>query len=140
MCFADNDQRDRTSEDRPAGRLEIGDPDWYINQRQVIKLAGLNLSQAISGISKQGGPTISHRGKKELRRALFIAARSATGKNALFKSRYQYEKSKRGGSARKGVSMIATTKLMDKILRITYAVLKNRTPYDPTIMGIPELT
>ena len=123
----------------PIIMAEIGDPDWYINQRQVIKLAGLNLSQAVSGKSKQGSPVISRRGKIELRRALFIAARAGSRTVNGFKERYQYEKAKRGG-ARKGVAMISTVKLMAKLLRIIFAVLKNKTPYDPELMGIPVLT
>jgi len=117
---------------------ELGDPDWYLNQRQVIKLAGLNLSLATSGESKQGHPAISRLGKRELRKALYIATRVATGRVSMFKKRYQYEKEKRGISNR-GVAMISLTKLMAKHLRIIYAVLKNRTPYDPARMGIPDL-
>ena len=102
-------------------------------------MAGLNLSQAVSGKSKQGSPVISRRGKIELRRALFIAARAGSRTVNGFKERYQYEKAKRGG-ARKGVAMISTVKLMAKLLRIIFAVLKNKTPYDPELMGIPVLT
>jgi len=111
---------------------ELGDPHAYSSVDQVLRLAGLNLCQAVSGTSRQGRPVISHAGKAQLRWALWTAVTVAVGKDDGYKARYGYEVTKRGGPARQGVKKPSLVKLMAKTLRIVYAVLRDEVPYDPT--------
>ena len=58
----------------------IGDPLRFTSARQVLKLAGLDLSADRSGKTSDGAtPVISKRGKADLRYALYQAALIAKG-------------------------------------------------------------
>ena len=112
---------------------EIGDVSKYESVDQVLRLAGLNLCQAVSGQSKNGAPMISHAGRHELRRALYLAVKGAAGKNSLFKARYRYELSKRGGPGRKGAKQSSYVKLMAKLLRIVFAIMRDGTAFEESL-------
>jgi len=67
----------------------IGDPDRFQNGKQVLKLAGLDLSADRSGKdSDKAIPEISKRGKADLRYALYQAALIASTKNPDFMRYY----------------------------------------------------
>lgn len=112
----------------------IGDPQGYKNLGQIKKQAGLNLCSKLSGSSIKGRPMISHGGKGMLRWALYIAVNVARRTSAPWKLRYDYEVSKRGGSGNKAAPMMSKVKLMDKMLRVAFAVIRDEIPYDSAMM------
>ncbi len=114
---------------------EIGDPHGYAGVGQVIRLAGLNLCQAHSGKATNGPQFISHAGKAELRRALYIATTIAVRKDDVFRDRYWDALSARGGPGRKGAKKRSLVKLMAKMLRTAFAVMRDDVPYDPALIA-----
>ena len=67
----------------------IGDPDRFENGKQVLKLAGLDLSADRSGKnSDKAIPVISKRGKADLRYALYQAALIASTRTKDFMRYY----------------------------------------------------
>ena len=62
----------------------LGDPYRFENHRQVLKLAGLDLSADRSGKRTEVAPVISKRGKADLRYGLYQAALIASTRNRQF--------------------------------------------------------
>ena len=80
----------------------IGDPDRFKNGKQVLKLAGLDLSADRSGKdSAKAIPKVSKRGKADLRYALYQAALIASTRNQEF-MRYITRESFKAGRERTG--------------------------------------
>jgi len=108
----------------------IGEPERFDNGRQVLKLAGLDLSADRSGKdSDKAIPEISKRGKAELRYALYQAAFIASTKNQDF-MRY-YTSKLQGRQKEKGIQRKRLVKLSAKILLIAWTVMKKKEPFDP---------
>src|SRR4030065_814779 len=103
----------------------IGDPDRFQNGKQLLKLAGLDLSADRSGKdSAKAIPKISKRGKADLRYALFQAALIASTRNQDF-MRY-YTRKLRGREREKGIHMKMRGKLAAKMLLMPWALLKKK--------------
>jgi len=67
----------------------VGNPHRFFNQKQVLKMAGLDLSADRSGkTSRAAVPVISKQGKADLRYALYQAAWIATTRNKDFMAYY----------------------------------------------------
>ncbi len=108
----------------------IGDPLRFTNSRQVLKLAGLDLSADRSGKTSDGAtPVISKRGKADLRYALYQAALIATTKNQRFMVYYTHKL--RGRQREKGIKTKMRVKLSAKLLVIAWTLMKRKEPFNP---------
>jgi transposase len=113
----------------------IGDPDRFENGRQVLKLAGYDLSADRSGKdSDKAIPEISKRGKAGLRYALYQAALIASTRNQAF-MRY-YTRKLRGREKEKGIRTKMYVKLSAKMLLIAWSLMKKKEAFDPTYLKV----
>jgi transposase len=112
----------------------IGDPDRFQNGKQVLKLAGLDLSADRSGKdSDKAIPEISKRGKADLRYALYQAALIASTKNQDF-MRY-YTRKLEGREREKGIQTKMWVKLSAKMLLIAWTLMKKKEAFDPAYLN-----
>ncbi len=113
----------------------VGDPDRFQNGKQVLKLAGFDLSADRSGKdSDKAIPQISKRGKADLRYALYQAALIASTKNREF-MRY-YTERLRGRDREKGIQMKMRVKLSAKMLLIAWTLMKKKEAFDPAYLRV----
>jgi transposase len=113
----------------------IGDPDRFQNGKQVLKLAGLDLSADRSGKdSDKAIPEISKRGKSDLRYALYQAALIASTKNQDF-MRY-YVRKLEGRQKEKGIQTKMWVKLSAKMLLIAWTLMKKKEAFDPAYLNV----
>ena len=113
----------------------IGDPDRFENGKQVLKLAGLDLSADRSGKnSDKAIPEISKRGKADLRYALYQAALIASTRTQDF-MRY-YTRKLRGREKEKGIHTKMWVKLSAKMLLIAWTLMKKKEAFDPTYLNM----
>jgi transposase len=113
----------------------IGDPDRFQNGKQVLKLAGLDLSADRSGKdSDKAIPEISKRGKADLRYALYQAALIASTKNQDF-MRY-YTRKLEGREREKGIQTKMWVKLSAKMLLIAWTLMKKKEKFDPAYLNV----
>ncbi|MDD5169244.1 MAG: IS110 family transposase [Syntrophales bacterium] len=114
----------------------LGDPNRFLNQRQVLKMAGLDLSANRSGKTSQAAvPVISKQGKSDLRYALYQAARIATTRNKVFKAYYANQL--KGREKERGIKTKRWVKLSAKFLVIAWTMMKNREVFD--IKHLPKI-
>jgi transposase len=106
---------------------EIGDVHRFADPRQIIKLAGLALKENSSGKHK-GKTTISKRGRKRLREALFRSVIAMLANNAEFRAMHQRNLHRQGNPLTKMQSVIA---LCGKLVRVLYVILSKGIEYDP---------
>ncbi len=101
----------------------IGDPDRFLNGKQVLKLAGFDLSADRSGKdSDKAIPEISKRGKADLRYALYQAALVASCQNRELM--IYYTNKIRGRDKEKGIHTKMRVKLAAKLLVIAWTLMK----------------
>ena len=113
----------------------IGDASRFQNGKQVLKLAGLDLSADRSGRdSDKAIPQISKRGKADLRYALYQAALIASTRNQKF-MRY-YTSKLRGREREKGIKTKMRVKLSAKMLLIAWTLMKKKEVFDPAYLNI----
>jgi transposase len=113
----------------------VGDPDRFLNGKQVLKMGGLDLSADRSGKdSDKAIPQISKRGKADLRYALYQAAFIASTKNQDF-MRY-YTKKLRGREKEKGIHGKILVKLSAKMLLIAWTLMKKKETFNPTYLNV----
>jgi transposase len=111
----------------------IGDPFRFENGRQVLKLAGFDLSAKRSGKSSENAvPVISRRGKADLRFALYQAALIASLKNPGFIE--YYTEKLRGREREPGIKYKMRVKLAAKLLMIAWTLMKKREPFHPSFL------
>ena len=106
---------------------EIGDISVYDHDRQLEKLAGLNLVEESSG-EKKGKRRISKRGRATLRSLLYKASLIMVAKNKEFKALYRHLR-ERSQNPLTGTEAIVA--ICRKLLRLIFALLKKETYYDP---------
>jgi transposase len=112
----------------------IGDPGRFENGKQVLKLAGLDLSADRSGKgSDKAIPQISKRGKSDLRYALYQAALIASTRNPGF-VRY-FTNKLRGREREKGIQTKMWVKLSAKMLLIAWTLMKKKEAFDPAYLN-----
>jgi transposase len=112
----------------------IGDPDRFQNEKQVLKLSGLDLSADRSGKnSDKAIPEISKRGKADLRYALYQAALIASTRNQDF-MRY-YTRKLLGREREKGIHLKLRVKLSAKMLLIAWALMKKKEAFNPAYLN-----
>ena len=113
----------------------IGDPDRFLNVKQVLKQAGFDLSADRSG--KDSGraiPEISKRGKAALRYALYQAALVASVKDRDVM--IYYTNKIRGREREKGIHIKMRVKLAAKLLVIAWTLMKKKEKFDPTYLNV----
>jgi transposase len=115
----------------------LGNPFRFQNRKQVLKLAGLDLSSNRSGkYSDMSTPVISKKGKADLRYALYQAALIASTKNRDF-MRY-YTQQLQGREKEKGIKTKRRVKLSAKLLIIAWTIMKKGVPFDPCYFNQDE--
>jgi transposase len=103
----------------------LGNPYRFDTAKQVIKLAGLDLSASRSGRpALKATPIISKRGNTELRYALCQAALVAGSRNTFF--RCWFAKKLKGRERERGITGILRVKLAAKLLVISWTMMKNK--------------
>jgi transposase len=108
----------------------IGDPFRFENGRQVLKMAGLDLSAERSGKSSSSAvPVISKKGKADLRYALYQAALVASTKNRDLMVYYTHKL--RGREKEPGIKTKMRIKLSAKLLLIAWTLMKKKEPFNP---------
>jgi transposase len=113
----------------------IGDPLRFENGRQVLKLAGFDLSAKRSGKSSERVvPVISKKGKADLRYALYQAALIASIRNQDFM--VYYTRKLRGREREAGIKTKMRVKLSAKLLLIAWTLMKKREPFNPDYLAI----
>jgi transposase len=113
----------------------IGDPFRFQNGRQVLKMAGLDLSAERSGKSSASAiPVISKKGKGDLRYALYQAAFIASTKNQGFI--VYYTDKLRGREREPGIKTKMRVKLSAKLLIIAWTLMKKKEPFNPDYLTI----
>lgn len=109
----------------------LGNPFRFQNRKQVLKMAGLDLSADRSGkTSDTAIPVVSKKGKADLRYALYQAAFIASIKNKDF-IRY-YAQQLVGREKEKGINTKRKVKLSAKLLIIAWTIMKRKVPFDPS--------
>jgi transposase len=112
----------------------IGDPDRFENGKQVLKLAGFDLSADRSGKnSDKAIPEISKRGKADLRYALYQAALIASLKNRGVM--IYYTNKIRGREREKGIHVKMRVKLAAKLLVIAWTLMKKKEKFNPAYLN-----
>jgi len=113
----------------------IGNPFRFNSEKQVLKMAGYDLSASRSGkTSKRAVPVISKRGKASLRYALYQAAFVASTKNQYFVMYYTNKLC--GREKEKGIKTKMRVKLAAKLLVIAWTLMKREEPFNPDYLNI----
>lgn len=107
---------------------EIGDPKHYSNGRQLIKLAGTQPVLNTSGRKTRSRTPMSHKGRPRLRTALFFAVMRLVQVDDAFAREYLRLQTREENPL---VKMQALGVLMNKLLRTLWALMRNRTFYNP---------
>ena len=113
----------------------IGNPFRFRVGKQVIKMAGYDLSAERSGEnSDRATPVISKQGKADLRYALYQAAQIASSKNRDF--RIYYAKKLKGREREKGIHTKIKVKLAAKLLVIAWTLMKKKEAFNPLYLSV----
>jgi len=95
------------------------------NKRQLASYAGYDIVEKISGTSVRGKAHISHKGNKNLRKAMHYPALTAIKHDPKMKQLYVRLVSKHG------IKMKALVAVQRKMLVLMYTLWKNEQEYDP---------
>jgi transposase len=113
----------------------VGHPFRFNNGRQVLKMAGMDLSAERSGDNSDNAtPKLSKSGKADLRYALYQAAMIASIKDINF-MRYYTEKL-RGREKERGIKTKMRVKLAAKMLIIAWTLMKKQEYFDPGYLRV----
>jgi transposase len=107
---------------------EIGDPSRYRHGGQLVKLAGTQPVPHTSGRKSRSRPPMSHKGRPRLRTALFFAVMRLVQVDDAFAREYLRFQQREKHPLTK---MEALGALMNKLLRILWALMRNQTFYHP---------
>ena len=107
----------------------IGNPHRFENERQVLKMAGLDLSADRSGKKSDTIPVISKRGKADLRHGLYLAALYASTKDLRFVTYFTNKIKRREREA--GIGGKVRIKLAAKLLVIAWTLMKKKEVFNP---------
>lgn len=108
----------------------IGDPFRFTSAKQVLKLAGLDLSASRSGKNSLNvTPQLSKKGKAPLRYALYQSAVIATSRNRYFIDYFSRKIS--GREREKGIKTKMRVKVAAKILVMAWTLMKKGTTFQP---------
>lgn len=113
----------------------IGDASRFEHRRQVLRLAGLDLSASRSGnTSNTAIPVISKQGKAALRYALVQAAQVASNLNPTIRS--YYSGLIKGREYERGIKMKMKVKLAAKMLVIAWTLMKRKELFNPSCFTV----
>jgi len=112
---------------------EIGDPSHYTNARQLIELAGTQPVPNTSGRKSRSKTPMSHKGRPRLRTALFFAVMRLVRVDEMFAREYQHLQTREKNLLTKMQSLGV---LMNKLLRILWSLMHNRTFYTTDFQGV----
>jgi transposase len=107
---------------------EIGDPSHFSQAKQLIKLAGTQPVPNTSGRKSSSKTPMSHKGRPRLRTALFFAVMRLVQFDDAFARQYQHLQTRDKNPLCK---MQALGALMNKLLRVLWALMRQRTLYVP---------
>src|SRR5699024_4568950 len=105
---------------------EIGDIRNYTYPQQLVNMAGLSLQEHSSGKYK-GQTRITKRGRRRLRRVIYLAVRPLVTNNPTFKALHAYYTKRSNRPLKKQQSMNA---LFRKILRGLFNIGKKQCEFD----------
>ncbi len=107
----------------------IGDAHRYTSRKQIIRLAGLDLSASRSGkTSNSAIPVISKQGKAELRYALVQAAQIASYRDEVIRS--YFTRLLKGRELERGIKLKMRVKLAAKMLVVAWTLMKHKEVFD----------
>lgn len=109
---------------------ELGNIREYKTPKQMIKMAGLSLTENSSG-QKKGKMSISKRGRKDLRKILYQAVVGMIRSNEAFHELYQYYRYRAKNQLTGKQAIIV---LVNKLLRIVHAIVVKDVDYDEAKM------
>jgi len=113
----------------------IGNPFRFTTRKQVLKMAGLDLSADRSGRGSDiASPVLSKKGKADLRYALYQAALIASSRNKHVIA--YYTTTLRGREKEKGIRTKMRVKLAAKLLIIAWTLMKRKEPFNPEYLTI----
>jgi hypothetical protein len=113
----------------------VGDPFRFQNGRQVLKMAGLDLSAERSGkTSASAVPVISKKGKADLRYALYQAALIASIRDRHFI--VYFTNQLRGREREPGIKTKMRVKLSAKLLIIAWTLMKKKELFNPDFLNL----
>lgn len=113
----------------------IGAPERFNNQKQLIRLAGLDLCASRSGKkSDHAVPVISKKGDADLRYALYQAALIASYHNDDF--RHLFNRMLQGRERERGIKPKMRVKLAGKMLIIAWTLMKKQEPFTPLYLRV----
>ena len=107
----------------------ISDAGRFTSRKQILRLAGLDLSASRSGKTSHAAiPVISKQGKAGLRYALVQAAQIASYSDATIRS--YYTNMLKGRELERGIKLKMRVKLAAKMLIVAWTLMKRNEPYD----------
>lgn len=106
---------------------EIGDIAQYHNVKALTKLAGINPSQNHSGAHRGTHTPMTKKGRARLRRVVYQATLSCISHNPVFQADYRRLRERKCNPLPK---MKAVGAMMNKLLRVIYALLKERRAFE----------
>lgn len=113
----------------------IGNARRFENRKQVLRLAGLDLSASRSGkTSDKAIPVISKQGKAALRYALVQAAQVASSLNPTVRS--YFSGLIKGRECERGIKMKMKVKLAAKMLIIAWTLMKHKKQFGPSCFTV----
>jgi transposase len=108
----------------------IGDANRFTSRKQILRLAGLDLSAYRSGNkSETAVPVISKQGKAGLRYALVQAATIASYKDAAIRN--YFTRLLKGRELERGIKLKMRVKLAAKLLVVAWTLMKRCEAFDP---------
>ncbi len=115
---------------------EVGDITKYHHPQQLVNMAGLSLREHSSGKFK-GQTKITKRGRKKLRKALYLAVRPLVASNPTFKALHTYYTTRPNHPLKKQQSLIA---LCGKLLRVLFVIGQKQCEFDGNklLKGLPQ--
>lgn len=109
----------------------IGNPLRFISRKQVLRLAGLDLSAERSGKdSDKAKPVISKQGKAALRYAMVQAAMVASALNPDI--RCYFSNLLKGRELERGIKLKMKVKLAAKLLVVAWTLMKRKEQFKPS--------
>lgn len=115
----------------------IGNPYRFSCSKQVLKMAGFDLSADRSGKKTSNAvPVISKRGKVDLRFALYQAALVASSMNHYFI--IYFGRKLRGRRQEQGIGTKMRVKLAAKLLIIAWTLMKKKEMFDPDCLNLGD--
>jgi transposase len=110
---------------------EIGDPSHYHHGRQWIKLAGSQPTPNLSGRKTRSRTPMSRKGRSRLRTTLFFAVMRLVQVDDAFAREYLRFQQRESNPLTK---MQALGAMMNKLLRILWALVRKQTFYNPAFV------